>query len=232
MKKFEEIITNDIKLSKLLNDKTITGFTDFSRSNYTGEFKTYIEDKYIASFKDILKTGIETKNETKINALIRTIEFLASEKSKMLLEEDLLPILLMSHKNLLHVKELINNENQLITIGNKLDNALSSTTINILNKLDSTANISDYKNKIINVALDICDSTSKASPKNETVKYAIYNVIMNNLLKITDLGEAKERYGFHNSKISQKRTGIEVKYWLGVVAVVVFIIIRILLKLK
>lgn len=52
----EVFITNNEDLDKLLNKDDIAGFADFSNLEFNNtEFKDYIEQRYIKSFKNIYK---------------------------------------------------------------------------------------------------------------------------------------------------------------------------------
>ena len=228
---FEEIIRNDEPLSKLLNDKAINVFSNFSKGTYSNELKLYIEDSYYASFKEIYGKHIGTESEGKITALLNSIEFLATPETKNLIALDVQFKLEDSYTKLCALKNLLTNDEELKLNPTEINLSLSTTLIDILNKFGNYSNVKEYKNKIIICCLDICDLVAKASPKKEPFKYAIYNMIVNNLEKIKDFGSLKERFGGHTHKITKKRKGVEVKYWIWIIVVVLIFVIRLLTKL-
>jgi hypothetical protein len=87
--------------------------------------------------------------------------------------------------------------------------------------------ISAIKDEYLSNSLDICDAVSKVKPTKETFKYAIYNVVMNNIEKIKSTGDYADRIQSHQSKIGTKRTTIDVKYVLGVILFILYIAFKI-----
>jgi len=228
---FEEIIRNDEPLNKLIKDKEINVFSNFSKGSYSDELKLYIEDAYYASFKEIYGKHIGTESEGKITALLNSIEFLATSETKNLIAQDVQFKLEDSYTKLCALKNSLTNDEELKLNPTEINLSLSTTLIDILNKFGNYTNVKEYKNKIIICCLDICDLVAKASPKKETFKYAIYNMMVNNLEKIEDFDSLKERFDGHTNRISKKRKGVEVKYWIWIIVVVLIFVIRLLSKM-
>lgn len=233
-KTFEDIILNDKDLNMLLNTKEIAGLSDFSRLSINSEFKEYIKETYYQSFKSIFKTYSDSNfNEAKINSLLRSVDYLATDEVKDSIALHISPILDTSIESLENVKKLVlSNHPKIETQGLVLDDALSSIVINICNKFDSNTDIMTKKKKIIELCLDICDDVSKVNPKKEPFKYAINNMIINNLEKINNFDSLEARFKIATSKISNKRTGIEIKYWLFVAVIVILLISKFLSKMN
>lgn len=230
MEKFEEIINQDEDLNALLRRNEITVFSNFSKKEYSPELIDYIQESYFQSFQEIIVQSEEGKNGGKITALLRSVEYLATPQTKDRIVEVLLIPLEKAEQHLKEISESMPqmNAGDFITLGKRIDKSLNSVTINIFNKFDDYAQIEDYRNKIVKHSLDICKSVAGANPKRETFKYAVYNVVINNLEKIKRRGPLKERFQKHHKNISQKRTGIEVKYWAGIVITIILIILKIL----
>jgi len=227
MEAFEETIKNNPAVFKLLNDKEIGVLSVFPPTSFDVAFKVYIQDKYCASFKAIYEDSVATMQYGKINAFLRTVDSLASAKSKQFILEVLILTLAQSHEKIVSFKDqLPSDNNHLILYGAQLDNALSSITINTLNNYSDNVVVSEYKSKIVNAALDICDEVAMVNPKKEPFKYAIHNMVINNLEKIEHFGASKERFDKYKSKLSKKRTGIEFKYWIWAVVVVILIVLK------
>jgi ASC-1-like (ASCH) protein len=228
MENFEELIQKDDSLSQLLNDKTITVFSNFSRTAYSEELKNHIQDRYYASFKEILRQDPSKKKEGEVNAFMRSLDFLATEKTKTLIAEDFLELLITANENLLAFKESLSDPSGIIEFRFRLDEAISGAVINVLNKLGAYEKINEHRIIIINSALDICDLVAEVNPKREPFKYEVYNAILNNLEKIDDFGPLRERFETHKRKASKKGKRIEIKYGIVMVIVSILIIIKIL----
>jgi len=224
----EELISNDKSLNQLLRDKEINTFSNFSKVKDNEQLKVYIQDLYYSIFVEIYQKHIGTEKEGIVNALLRSSEALATQKTKDLIATDLESALEKSYKHLTQFEELLNDEQGQLLLSAKLDAALSSVVINIINKFGDYEHVKEYKSKIISRCLDICDQVAKANPKKYPFKYAIYNMIINNLQKIKNLDPLQERFSQHNKKISNKRTGIEIRYWIGVAIAIALLILRLL----
>jgi len=240
--KFEEIISNEKHLNVLLNEERITVFSEFSKKEYqTEEFKEYIKPKYNQIFREIFSNTQES-NTGKRTALLRSLEFLATNDFKHEIYDELVIFLNNTHKNIIDFKKVLMNSNP-TELQNKLDQnsiiALNFDSIfddfhiGIYNILDKETKIKEIKNEIIDELLSICEEVSMANPKKEVYKYAIYNVIMNNIGKIHVLtSEQKNYFETHKSKISNKRNVIDAKYYLYIVLVVILLIIKFASKIK
>ena len=225
----EDVIKNDAALNKLLNNKEISVFSNFSKGKYDEEFKIQIQDLYYESFKEIYKKNIETNSGGVITSLLRSVKFLATKETKDLIVADLEAVLEDSYKKLnLLEKSISNNEEEMIIRILGVKEVLGPIVTNIINKFDDYDNIKEYKNKIITCCLDICDLVATVSPKKETFKYALYNMVINNLEKIKNFDSLKGRFDKHRGKISQKRTGVEIKYWIGVGVTALLILLKLL----
>ena len=206
---FEVLIANNEDLNRLINEKDIKGLNNFSIEGVnTLEFKNYIKEKYSQSFKEIYTkyTG-QNYSAPKINALLRSVDFLAAKEIIEPLGDFLISTLDTSIETLSNLKQDIisNNAQALILQSDNLDKALDNIVINICNKFDANEKIKEKKNKIINSSLDICEILSKENPKKAPFKYAIYNMIMNNLEKVNDYGELEARFTKNKGKNISKK---------------------------
>jgi hypothetical protein len=225
---FQEILEKDESLVKLLDQKDINIFTNFSKANYSEEFKEYISKRYYDAFEEIYTKNIGTETAGKITSLLRSVEFLSTYSTRDKIIDLFLPTLEKAHNDLEAFKQYLNNEDLMIKNGDLLDESLTPIIVNIFNKFDSYESVKEYKIKILTSAFDICDAVASANPKKFQVKYATYNAVMNNIEKVYRFETLKGRFEQHSSRISKKRTGVEVKYIIWVVIVVLLILFRIL----
>lgn len=228
---FEQTLANDESLVKLLEQKDINILTNFSRGNYSDKFKEYISKRYYDAFQDIYAKNTSEETVGKVTSLLRSVEFLSTPSTRDKIVELLLPTLEKAAKDLEAFKQYIHDEKLLIENGDLLDNSLTPVVTNIFNKFGEYEPVKEYKSKILNSAFDICDAVASANPKKYPMKYATYNAVMNNIEKVYSFDDLKGRYDQHNSKISRKRTGVEVKYVIGVIAIILLILFRILKRL-
>lgn len=233
---FDLIIANDETLNRLLNEKELGVFANFSNKAFQSEaFKRYIDVSYRESFKTIFQKYLGTSDEGKVNTLLRSVPSLATPEFKEEIYKDLNQVLDVAYNKLDVFRKLIRNnahQNELFVIRKNIDEGLSFLVIDIINKFGHETSVMVNKERILTCSLDICDEVSNADPKNETFKYAIYNVIINVLEKINDFGLLKDRYEKHTSKIATKRTTVDVKYYLWTAFVIIIIIVRILFRLS
>ena len=236
MENLEDLVKNNKALSELLNENRITEFSDFGFVRKNPELKAHIEERYIKSFRSIFENARANNNEIKINALLRSIIFLATPNVKEELSKEFQPYLEDALQKLKSSKEIIlkgdlseEKEEELVE---KMDSALSHAVMDSLNKFGETSRIQPLKDQIIEVCLDMCDYLEKFSPKKEPVKYAIYNVLMNNLVTVNDHGKWQQRYDSHNKEITKTRDGIETKYYVMIAVFVLFFVLRIILKMS
>jgi len=98
----------------------------------------------------------------------------------------------------------------------------------LLNNYSNEAGFKNYKESIISKCLHICDLTSVGKPKDDEYKYKIYNIVMNNLSEIDGFEVHEEKVQKHKRKIGVKRTGLEVKYWIGIIFSILLFIAKLL----
>ena len=192
---FEALITNHKDLNKLLNDKDIAGFASFNKPEFeNSDFKTYIEERYIASFKSIYtKYTQESSNETKVNSLLRSLEFLATQNVIDALESDVHPMLNKALDTLKVCKAdadgNLDNLNPQVLSG-----ALNNTVLNICNKLKSSEMITKTKDQIIAHSLYISDILNDVNPKYQKELYLTNEDLLERLKKFD---------GYHPSQKSK-----------------------------
>ncbi len=229
---YKQRIQDDEMLSKLFVEKEVGLLTNFSKKNYDYKFKSDIKDLYVETFKEIYSNYISAGKDGKITALLRSVDHLSVPESKSLIFKELIPKLETSIDNLEVIKDSLHSEKAMTSNSEKLDNAINPVVIGILNIFEDQEEIKPYKDKIIASCLDICDDVSQAKPAKETYKYVTYNMVINNIEKIKDFGSFKSRFESHSKKIDKTRKGIDTRYYFGVAAVVIFIIIRAMARLS
>ena len=231
---FDLVIQNDETLNRLLNENELGVFANFSNKAFeSDDFKRYIDTAYRASFKTIFQKYLGTSEEGKVTTLLRSVSVLATSEFKEEIFQDLNDVLETAYQKLDAFRKLTAKNatvNELVLVQNNIDEGLSFLVIDVINKFGNQRSLMANKERILACSLDICDGVSHADPKNETLKYAVYNVLINTLEKINDFGPLKDRYEGHKSKISKKRTGVEVKYYLWTAFVIIIIIVRILIR--
>ncbi len=232
MKDFEEIINKDHHLSQLLNDKEITVFSNFSNNQYSTELTSYIQEKYLKIFREIYRKSIKDHNLGQANSLIRSTDYLATEETKRLIAVEFDDTLKRTYEYLESFKASLSSENQEISFRAKLEETIDGLTINILNRFAASENIKNYKNKIVRIALEICDLVSNVKPQRHPFKFAVYGALLNNLSAIDNLGSFQERFELHQGKNSKKETKIEAKYVVLLAIVFTLIVLKILSKLN
>ncbi len=231
MEEFEEIIRKDVHLSKLLNDKTITVFSNFSRNEYSDALKESFQEKYYQVFKELYERSFAEKDVATSSALMRSIEFLAAETTKQRIAEEVFPQIVEVHEALLGFKEELHDGNGFVVLTGRFNFILDGSTIAILNNLDAFERIQEYKVKIISAALGICDAVGKVNPKKEPFKFDLHHAVIDKLAQINDFGALQERFELHKTKLTKKQTKVEVKYVVGAIIVILLILLRLLSRL-
>ncbi|CAM4012612.1 MULTISPECIES: hypothetical protein [Flavobacterium] len=229
---FEEIIKNDESLNKLLNQKDVSVFSNFSNSNFKNEdFKKHINEAYRTSYKEVFDKSFGTSEEGKVTTLFRSVEFLATPEFKEEICNDLEKIITAALINIDTYKNTLQSKPSDVNMPNhykKFINALNIVNIDILNRFDDNEKIKTIKNQILTSVFDICDILSQL-PDNTAYKMNTYNLILEKVQKIKDLGNQKERFEIHKQKEKTKNIGMQVKLFAGLALVILFAIIRILI---
>uniref|UniRef100_UPI00260011C9 hypothetical protein n=1 Tax=Winogradskyella sp. TaxID=1883156 RepID=UPI00260011C9 len=182
---FETLITNHKDLNKLLNEKDIAGFSSFSKPEFEdSEFKTYIEERYISSFKEIYnKYTQDSPNDAKVNALLRSLEFLATPNTINAIEEEVNLTLNISLETLKECKTIVDDNVENLNPETLLE-ALNNTTLNICNKLNSSQLIKESKDQVIAHSLYINDVLKDVNPKYQKALYVANEELLEKLKKI------------------------------------------------
>jgi len=228
MEDFQKLIDKNPALSNLLNNKEVNLLSSFSKYEYSDEFKQYIEERYYAVFTEMFPKNLNKENTVKANALINSLNFLATEKILKTVVQDFVILLNQTHKDLLDFEEALSDYNQFINSFHKLTLFYNICIINIMNSFDIYEDIKLYKKKIITTALDICDVLAKAKPDEGLFEYEIYLQFVEKLSKIHDLGTDHGFYLQHNNKSSNKKAIVEFNYWIAILIAVIFFLIKLL----
>lgn len=231
MNEFEELIINDDSLSKLLNEKTVTAFSNFHRKRHSDAFKVYIEERYLETFFEIYERLKQSSEVSQRTALIRSIRPLATEKSKEKIITVLLPYLETAYEKFSVFKESLEADGEYITITTRLEQPIDSLAIRIYNDFESDERVIAARNKMVATALDLCDSLADANPKRHPFKFEVYNIVMNNLKEIDDLGPHAARYADEDKRINSKRNKAEIRYWVVGGIIALLLLMRLLSRL-
>lgn len=231
---FEALIQSDKKLKLLLIDQDITVLTSFKPTDYPDEgLKTYIEDRYIEAGKKIIKDNIRAETEGKIASLVRSMEVLAKPKVEDAIVAELSPIIGNALMILDEIKQdlIANPAKKQVNSMIKIDDAMSYWLMGVFNDLTRHDSIAKSKEKFLELGLDICDLIKNAKAKEDTPKYALYNVIMNHFEKVKDKGSQSIRYNALNQKLNRKRSAVEWKYILGVIGLIILFLLKFIIRL-
>ncbi|MDP2162140.1 MAG: hypothetical protein Q8K02_16795 [Flavobacterium sp.] len=242
--KFDEIIANDKHLNALLKEKKVSAFSQFRNKDFRDEsFKEYISNDYNTIFLELFSNSTYENTDVR-TALLRSIEFLATDSFKETLMARFSADLENSYAKLMKFKEFLQaTETKSLSLENAyeknnvddldLDSIFSPENFFIYNNYGNHPKIVDVKNKIMNECLAICDEISKSKPNKDHFRYAVYNVLFNNLEKITTLDANQlEKLNLHNKTISKKRNAIEYKYFIMVTLIVLFFVLRLLKRVS
>lgn len=232
MNEFEDTISSDDSLSQLLNDKRVTAFSNFSRKRYDDAFKEHIEERYYEIFKEIYTNDDNNRTPSQIIALIRSVNYLATERTKSQIIDMLREHLKTAEEKLFIFKESLKADGDTITITTSLDRPIDHMTIKIFNEFEKNEIVNEHKSKIVKIALEICDLVSTVNPKKSPFKYAVYNALMNNLKEIDELGPHANTYQNQEVTITKKRNGIEIKYFVVGGIVLLLLILKVLSRLR
>ncbi len=183
--KFETVINNNEELNTLLNEKDITGFSDFSKVvNYGPEFKDYIQNRYVDAFKLLyVKYTVDSPNDAKSNALLRSLDFLATDETINTITNIVNPKLTRSVKLLKSCKELA-DENITTLSPKAVHSALNNTVINICNKLDRSEIVREQKTSLISYCLYLSEAFQDLNPRHYKKLYDTHKFIDDKLKKI------------------------------------------------
>lgn len=227
----KEFVEKDEDLNDLLIKQKIYLNTKFSDSRYDNEaLKAYISDDYYKSFEEIFK-NINGKKKSVVVTLLKSIDFLATaELRNKIIEVHIIPTLQQSVSALTDLKDNINGNN-LEPYFEPIDEALSSPIFQMINQFEREEKVRPYRANIIDLCLDICDQVADVNPRSETMKYAVYNVIINNIKKVKNFGAFQERYDKHREKITVTRDNIDNKYLIWVIIIVIIFVLRLIARL-
>ncbi len=231
---YEEVINSNNHLKLLLKEKGINTFSNFSDLEHSSDFKEYIKEDYEKSFYSLFDRLQNTEKNSALNSLFKSVKFLATPESKSNFENYLLSYLDSKKDELEPIKNIVlsGNEKLITEKSAPIDEVLNVGSINIFNHFSDHPQILDHKNRVLKGCLEMCDILAQAKPKKETMKYMLYNVIMNRLDTVTDFGDMKSSYENHSAKIENTRKSIDNKYTWGIVLFVVFLVIRIIMRLS
>jgi hypothetical protein len=225
----DEFIANDKILNKILNEKDINSQTIFIANRYDlPGLKEHIAGPYFDAFVTIFEKNVEQESDVKIAAFFRSIPVLATEDGKQKILKYIIPRLAKAIEDLEFIREGLNNNDNLNQLAPPLDRGLNDWVVAALNMLGDSDSVARAQDKIVETALDICDIVKTASPKKEILRYAIFNVIMNHLVNVKNLGTHEARYQNVKTKLNIKRNTIEAKHVLSMILLIILIIIKIL----
>ncbi|RSC93957.1 hypothetical protein [Tenacibaculum singaporense] len=238
---FEKLINDNKDLNKLLNEKEIIGFSDFSKLNFnTPDFRDYIEERYLDSFQVIYKkySTKETYNNAKINALLRSLEYLGNPNIIKAVETTLNDTLNKSLNFLKDSKTIADEDIEKLNL-KELLNSINMTVINIFNKTKSSELINNTKDQIIAHLLYISHQLKDVSPKYQRALYDTNEEILEKLKKINGYNPyQKSKYiGYSNSespkttdKSNEDKPILEVKkdkkYWIYIVIGILILMLK------
>jgi len=229
---YQEIIDEHKSLSSLIKDQEIGIFDKFSDLDLQDEgFKNFIADKYFNSFQKLYQENLNSKEEFKVTAVLRTVKFLANDEAQKKIVSLVCTTLKDSSNLLEELKGVMATKTganeQLLAIG-LVNNSLSHVRAGIINELGHHPEVASWRDKLLSNSLDICDSISRVKPSREEFKYVLYDTLVNNIGRIKNQGQLADRYRRHQGKIKGKKAGIEIKYVIGIVIFVILAIIKIL----
>lgn len=225
----ESVIENNLALNNLLINKDIKVSYDFSKDNFSAEFKEYIKNMFYESFNMIYDKNIVTQNHTKIITVLESSKYLATEEIIKKILNKIEYRLEQSYNNLESVKNVL----KFPEVGyeykvQRINNSLDYLTEYILNNFDSFENIHNYQEKIIDSSLDICEIVSKNNPKKNNFLYATNEVLIKRLQKFNKSKIQNERYTAQLKLIDKKREQINIGYKISIIMFVIAIIIILL----
>lgn len=181
---FDAQIAAHKDLSKLLRDQEIIGFSNFSDLEADPEFLNYIAPQYIASFRVLFKRYTETApNEVKLNALLRSLEYVASSEVITAVEEDLNSLLKEALDLLVINKSRVDAKLELLDIP-ALKKAVSITVINCCNRGKASPKVQKTTDEIIAHILYLNYKLKDVNPKYQKQLYFADEELKERLLKI------------------------------------------------
>ncbi len=231
MNQLEEIINKDKHLSKLLNEKEITVFSNFSRSMYSPELKEYIQDRYVNVFREIYRKSIAAHDLGIANALVRSTDYLATDEAKRVLVDEFTDSVEATQDHLESLIPSLTDSTLPVQVRSAFGEVIDGLTINILNRFGHLDPIKHFKENILSAAFEICDLTAKSKPKREPFKYALYTHILENLSQIDDLGTYQQQFEQQQRKSEKKEFRLEMKYVIWIFFVIILILVRLLMRL-
>jgi hypothetical protein len=228
----QAFVEQDENLDLLLNQKDIYFYSDFSGEEYNNDtLKLHIAEDYYNSFKEVYAKYVNGKGSGKLIPLLKSINYLATPEVEQKIVSDVIkPAIQQSHQTLSELKAKLSEKNietYLLTI----KEPLTPLVLEMMNQFETNDQIKGMTNEILEMSLDICDEVSKANPSKEPVKYGIYNAMINNLRKITNLGTLRERYSKHRLNITDVREDVDNNYMIWVIIGIVIFVIRVLAKM-
>lgn len=226
-----QFVQEDKDLGLLLNENTIYFYSDFSDNQYDNDaLRAYISADYYKSFKNIYEKNINAKSKALVVPLLKSVDFLATPEIKdQIIKEFLLPILHQSHESLSKLKADIDKED-IVAHLYPVDKALSGPIFQIKNQFQQETEIQEISEKILVICLDICDKIANISPTKDEIRYALYNLLINNLEKVKNFGALQSRFGKHQKKITATRDSVDNKYVTWAIIGALFLILRIAAK--
>jgi hypothetical protein len=235
----EEFIKNDDDLDSLLNKKELKLLTNFNNSHiYNEEVRLQIEDDYYESFKEIFEKNINEKRQKgTILSLLRSVDNLATPKikEKIAALECIQTALEKAIERLNIFKEAIfkGDDSEVLTYILINYEVLERPTLLMMNKFDSNDKVKALKNQLIVGCLDVCDNVVSARSSEKDDRYQIYSLTVNSLEKVTSVDETIQvRYDNHLRKATSKQRTVAVKYWIGLVFLLILFFIRILTRMS
>ena len=224
------LIQKHEKLERLFTQKDIGTLTDFKEQEFQNEdFKKYIAKDYLESVLTIVSTNMYTKKEGKVIAILRSLQYLATDevKEKVAIamepytQEGIASLNAIHQLTLGKMDEVTVIENQVL-FGKSMNNALMS----IFNFVDYSPAIKGRKKEFLDVAMAILRHVADLNPKRETGKYMVYNALMNNLEKIKRMDEHTSEFRHFEVKIEKKRKNLDVRYVIGIVIFVIVLLLK------
>lgn len=183
------------------------------------------------AFTSIYKKYIDTDDEYKIVSVLKSLDHLWNEETIVRILKYLEPELKQSYDNLESVKDALKfQETGYEYIVMRIDRSINQVTEYVLNSFTYYEMVREYREKIINVCLDIAEFTSKNNPYKNHFIYAVNEVLVNRLVKFNKNDSQQIRYDAQLKKINHKRNNIDIRYKLGVGFVIILLLLRIVTR--
>ena len=205
MHKYEQLIEEHDSLRKLLIDNDISKESEFYSVGFDHDLKAFIEDRYLKSFSVICTRALEYRNTTKLNALVHSVSFLATDRVIKELVPNFVMILQSALNDLSFLEEHLDQsrieKSIKDSIEKKVERIYGDAVLEICNDYHSFSKVNELRRELLERSFALCDRIAGNASIDRSYKSAVKHTIIIRLKRFKVDEHLKNHFDQHDEEI-------------------------------